>query len=119
MINYNKNDLINECLDTYYETFRHTCDTYDYVPKRYNKAILKYIFKNMKKQFRKIDKEDRKYQREFKKFLRKQKGQPVSEDLEEHNEEFDAEKQQLILQVIKIIKAIKEQKENEVSNDSI
>jgi hypothetical protein len=65
MINFNKNKLINETLDKYYETFSHTLDTADYVPEKYNEKICKYIFKNMKKAFRKIDKEDRKYQKEL------------------------------------------------------
>ena len=62
MLNYNKNKLINECLVKYYETFAHTLDTSDYVPQKYNKKILAYIFKNMKRQFRRIDREDRTYQ---------------------------------------------------------
>lgn len=65
MINYNKNKLINETLDKYYDSFSHTLDTADYVPEKFNKKICKYIFKNMKKAFRKIDKEDRRYQRIF------------------------------------------------------
>lgn len=69
MINYNKNKLINETLDKYYDSFSHTLDTADYVPEKFNKKICKYIFKNMKKAFKKIDKEDRKYQRKFKKNL--------------------------------------------------
>lgn len=67
MINYNKNKLINETLDKYYDTFSHTLDTTDFVPEKYNKKICKYIFKNMKKTFRKINKEDRKFQGEFNK----------------------------------------------------
>lgn len=63
MINYNKNKLINECLVKYYETFSHTLDTADYVPDKYNKKILAYIFKNMRKQFRKLDREDKRYQK--------------------------------------------------------
>ncbi len=70
MLNYNKNDLINECLSTYYETFARTLDTADYVPQRYNRKILRYIFKNMRKQFRKVDHEDRIYQREQRKKAR-------------------------------------------------
>ena len=70
MINYNKNKLINQTLDKYYDTFGHTLDTADFVPEKYNKHICKYIFKNMKKAFRKIDKEDRKCQRQFRKKLR-------------------------------------------------
>ena len=64
MINFNKNKLINETLDKYYETFSHMLDTSDYVPERFNNKIGKYIFKNMKKAFRVIDREDRKYQKE-------------------------------------------------------
>lgn len=70
MMNYNKNKLINETLDQYYETFSHMLDTCDYVPKNYNDKIGNYIFKNMKKSFGKIDKEDRKFQRKFKKDLK-------------------------------------------------
>ena len=67
MINYNKNKLINTCLETYYATFAQTLDTADFVPEKYNKEILAYIFKNMKRQFRKIDREDRRYQRAVRK----------------------------------------------------
>ena len=67
MINYNKNMLINTCLETYYATFAQTLDTADFVPEKYNKKILAYIFKNMKRQFRKIDREDRRYQRAVRK----------------------------------------------------
>ena len=63
MINYNKNKLINTCLGKYYETFSLTLDTADFVPEKYNKKILAYIFKNMKRQFRRIDKADRQYQK--------------------------------------------------------
>lgn len=65
MINFNKNKLINETLDKFYETFSHTLDTSDYVPEKFNEKISKYIYKNMKKTFSKIDKEDRKYQRDL------------------------------------------------------
>ena len=67
MIMYNKNKLINTCLETYYATFAQTLDTADFVPEKYNKKILAYIFKNMKRQFRKIDREDRRYQRAVRK----------------------------------------------------
>lgn len=63
MINFNKNKLINETLDKYYETFSHTLDTVDYVPDAYNKKICKYIFKNMRRAFKCIDKDDRQFQR--------------------------------------------------------
>ena len=79
MINYNKNKLINQALDKYYDTFAHMLDTTEYVPQSYNDKIGKYIFKNMKKHFRLINKEDRKFQRKFKKELKakKKKEKPV------------------------------------------
>ena len=67
MINYNKNKLINTCLETYYDTFSRTLDTADFVPERYNKKILAYIFKNMKRQFRRLDREDRRNPRDIRK----------------------------------------------------
>ena len=67
MINFNKNKLINQTLDKYYDTFSHMLDTCDYVPQKYNDKIGKYIFKNMKKSFKIIDKEDKKFQKEFNK----------------------------------------------------
>lgn len=67
MINYNKNKLINECLNKYYETFSHTLDTADFVPERYNDKINAYIFKNMKRAFKRIDKADKQFQKEFRK----------------------------------------------------
>ena len=67
MINYNKNKLINTCLEIYYDTFSRTLDTADFVPEKYNKKILAYIFKNMKRQFRRLDREDRRYQRAMRK----------------------------------------------------
>ena len=67
MINYNKNKLINQTLDKYYDTFAHMLDTCDYVPEKYNNKIGKYIFKNMKRHFKLIDKEDKKFQKQFKK----------------------------------------------------
>lgn len=67
MINYNKNKLINECLQKYYETFSHTLDTADFVPEKYNDKINAYIFKNMKRAFKRIDKADKQFQKEFKK----------------------------------------------------
>ena len=67
MINYNKNKLINECLNKYYETFSHTLDTADFVPEKYNDKINAYIFKNMKRAFNRIDKADKQFQKEFRK----------------------------------------------------
>lgn len=62
-MNYNKNELIDECLARYYQTFAITLDTADYVPKGYNKKIQGYIFRSMKNQFKKINREDKLYQK--------------------------------------------------------
>jgi hypothetical protein len=52
-----KNDLIDETLLRYYDTFRCTLDTSDFVPDKYNKKIHKYLFKNLKHKFREINRE--------------------------------------------------------------
>lgn len=70
MINYNKNKLINEALEKYYDTFSRTLDTTDFVPEKFNSKINKYIFKNMKKTFKKIDTEDKNYQRKVNKNIK-------------------------------------------------
>ena len=80
MINYNKNKLINQTLDKYYETFSHMLDTCDYVPEKYNNKIGKYIFKNMKKSFKLIDKDDKQYQREFKKKVKEKEKAKINKD---------------------------------------
>ncbi len=54
-MNYHKNEMISECLSQYYALFSQTLDTADFVPEKYNKKVLKYIFKNMKRRFRHID----------------------------------------------------------------
>lgn len=58
---FKKNDLINETLQKYYETFSYTLDTRDYVPDKYNKKIMKYIYKNMKRKFKQVNKEYKLY----------------------------------------------------------
>ena len=73
MLNYNKNKLINECLDKYYETFSKTLDTSDYVPEEYNAKIIAYVFKNLRRAFRNIDREDRKYRRELRRKAKNRK----------------------------------------------
>lgn len=119
MINYNKNDLIDACLERYYKTFSCTLDTADFVPQKYNDKILRYIFKNLKKQFRKLDKEDKLYQKSLiknERLKRKKSKKSCNECLDPIREDsFDTEKQQLITQIISLIKQIKEQKENEIS----
>ncbi len=90
MINYNKNKLINECLVKYYETFSHTLDTADYVPEKFNKRILAYIFKNMKRAFRKVDREDKRKQREL---LKKAKAKAKKKENSEVKENDEKEQQ--------------------------
>ncbi len=73
MLNYNKNRLINQCLQKYYESFAQTLDTANYVPESYNKRILSYIFHNLQKSFKRVDKADKRYQRQLKRRLRREK----------------------------------------------
>lgn len=54
-MDFNKNDMINETLDKYFETWQHTQDTSDFVDEKFLKRVDKYIFKNLVKQFRRID----------------------------------------------------------------
>ena len=63
MIDYKDNDLIDECLERFYETFEHTLDTADYVPQKYNDKILKYIFKRLNRKFKQIDRACKMYER--------------------------------------------------------
>ncbi len=76
---FKKNDLINETLQKYYETFSYTLDTRDYVPDKYNKKIMKYIYKNMKRKFKQVNKEykqivkiDKQEQRRNERFVKQQ-----------------------------------------------
>ncbi len=66
-MDFNKNNLIDETLGRYYETFACTLDTSDFVPREYNKKIHAYIFKNLKGAFRRINREDRAYRRQKRK----------------------------------------------------
>ena len=78
---FKKNDLINETLQKYYETFSYTLDTREYVPDKYNKKIMRYIYKNMKRKFKQVNKEykqivkiDKQEQRKNEKFIKQQNG---------------------------------------------
>lgn len=66
MINYNKNKLINKCINEYCNSFACMQDTADYIPENYIVKTLAYIYKNMRKQFKKIDREDKRYQKQKK-----------------------------------------------------
>lgn len=92
MINYNKNKLINTCLATYYETFACTLDTADFVPEKYNKKILEYIFKNLKRQFKRIDKADKRYQKDLAR-KEKLKAKQAATTEKQHKKEAAAEKE--------------------------
>ena len=52
---FNKNELINNCIDEYAKTFSHTLNTCDFISPKYLKKIDKYIFKNLKKKFDEIE----------------------------------------------------------------
>lgn len=50
-----KNEIINEILKNYYNTFSLTLDTSDFVPEKYNKRIRRFIFKNMRSKFKEVN----------------------------------------------------------------
>ena len=49
---FKKNEYINETLDKHFETWSHTLDTEDFVPKKYLKKIDKLIFNNLKQKLK-------------------------------------------------------------------
>lgn len=63
-MDFKKNDLIDEVLNRYYNTFSLTLNTYEFVPEEFNHEILKIIFKEMKKSFKRVNKEYRKLHKE-------------------------------------------------------
>lgn len=50
-----KNDLINETIDVFIDTWSHLKDTPDIIDEKYLKKIDKFIFKNLKKKFNEIN----------------------------------------------------------------
>lgn len=54
-LDFYENDLIKETLNEYYDTFRHTLDTADYVPEKFNDKISKYIYKKMQQKFYEVE----------------------------------------------------------------
>lgn len=52
---FNKNELLNVTLDKHFETWMHTLNTADYVPKKYLKFIDKVIYDNLKKKLKEVD----------------------------------------------------------------
>lgn len=52
---FNKNEMINETLDNYFETWQHTQGTADFVDEKFLKKVDKYIFRNLVKKFKQID----------------------------------------------------------------
>lgn len=51
---FEKNKLIKKTLREYYALFNETTNTGNFVPEKYNKKILKFIYKNMNKKFNEI-----------------------------------------------------------------
>ncbi len=64
-----KNELLENVMENYYQTFAKTLNTCDFVPEKYCKKISKYIFNDMKRSFKQAEKEYRRYRR--KKFWEK------------------------------------------------
>ena len=52
---FKKNEYINEILDRHFETWSHTLDTADFVPKKYLKKIDKLIFDNLKQKLKECE----------------------------------------------------------------
>lgn len=52
---FKKNEYINETLDRHFETWSHTLDTADFVPKKYLKKIDKLIFNNLKQKLKECE----------------------------------------------------------------
>ncbi len=52
---FDKNILINETLDNYFETWSHCVDTGDFVQEKFLDKIDKYIYKNLVKSFKQIE----------------------------------------------------------------
>lgn len=58
-----KNELLENVMDNYYQTFAKTLNTCDFVPEEYSKKISKYIFNDMKRSFKQAEKEYKRYRR--------------------------------------------------------
>ena len=67
---FNKNELLNEVMVNFYNTFALTLDTDDFVPPKYNDKICKIIFREMKKKMRSVN-------REYKKIIKAEKEKTV------------------------------------------
>lgn len=52
---FKKNDLINETLDKHFETWMHTLNTADFVPKKYLNYVDRVIFENLKRKLKEVD----------------------------------------------------------------
>lgn len=53
-ISYKINDLMDECLSRYNDTYSHLLDTEDFVPERFTKKRLAFIFKQERKSWRRL-----------------------------------------------------------------
>lgn len=65
-MDYYKNKLMKRFFIEYYETFRCTLDTAEFVPEKYNDKIYKIIFVSMKKQFKELDREVKNHNKQIK-----------------------------------------------------
>lgn len=60
-MDFKENELINDVLINYYETFNLMLDTPDFVPDRVNNYISKFLAKRLRKKLREVKKEYKKY----------------------------------------------------------
>ena len=80
------NDKIDESLIRYYETYKNTLDTEDYVSPRTNAFVHRFIDKYFKKSLKRIPKEARKTLKRYKRLAR-QNGLSLEEFMELVNSE--------------------------------
>lgn len=92
-----KNELINNVLGEYYATFEKTLDTSDYVPKKYNDKVYRFIYKNLKKKFKEINFSYKGLKEEFIKGLFEEKAKAEKEESEKKvNEKAQSEQSERI-----------------------
>ena len=69
-INFVKNTYIGVTLQEFYNTFRQTLNTGQFVPEKFNDYIRTYIFKSLKKKFKEVNKLVKIRDKNFKKQLK-------------------------------------------------
>ena len=92
--NYNINDLMDECISRYEDTFLLLRDTPDYLPQPVLDMIIAGIYKEMKRTWKKLRKYDKRFQRKLigKKSFFQRFGQPRPMSKSEDPEDLSQEK---------------------------